>query len=131
MFVRHKRGIRVFPNQVVGHIDERIYGHFLEHIFHSVHGGLWGEMLWNRSFEENSVKGLQFFKDRIEVDMERSDHVYLFGDLQWSDYEFSAEAMRISGNEGFLLVFRARSQKEHYWLNVGGWKDSYHAVEKK
>lgn len=29
-----------------------IYGDFLEHIFHSVHGGLWGEMIWNRSFEE-------------------------------------------------------------------------------
>lgn len=44
--------LRILPRQVTGAIDERIYGHFLEHIFHSVNGGLWGEMVWDRSFED-------------------------------------------------------------------------------
>ncbi|HML74138.1 MAG TPA: alpha-L-arabinofuranosidase C-terminal domain-containing protein [Anaerohalosphaeraceae bacterium] len=43
--------LSVNTEQVVGQIDERIYGHFLEHIYHSVNGGLWGELVWNRSFE--------------------------------------------------------------------------------
>lgn len=33
------------------HIDPRIYSQFLEHIFHSVHGGLWGDQLLNPSLE--------------------------------------------------------------------------------
>jgi alpha-N-arabinofuranosidase len=40
------------PDQAVNRVDEMVYGQFLEHIFHSVNGGLWGEMVWNRSFEE-------------------------------------------------------------------------------
>jgi alpha-N-arabinofuranosidase len=38
-------------------IDEKIYGHFLEHIFHSTNGGLWGDLVWNRSFEYDDVWG--------------------------------------------------------------------------
>jgi alpha-N-arabinofuranosidase len=33
------------------HIDPRIYSQFLEHIFHSVHGGLWGDQILNPSLE--------------------------------------------------------------------------------
>ncbi|MCY3018809.1 MAG: alpha-N-arabinofuranosidase [Planctomycetota bacterium] len=44
--------VTVDPDKVVGHIDERLYGQFLEHIYHSCNGGLWGEVVWNRSFEE-------------------------------------------------------------------------------
>ena len=32
-------------------ISPLVYGHFLEHIYHSANGGLWGELVWNRSFE--------------------------------------------------------------------------------
>lgn len=39
------------PSKCIGQINENIYGHFLEHLFHSVNGGLWGELIWNRSFE--------------------------------------------------------------------------------
>lgn len=44
--------LTVDPDTVVGHIDERLYGQFLEHIYHSCNNGLWGEVVWNRSFEE-------------------------------------------------------------------------------
>ena len=44
--------LTVDPDKVVGPIDERIYGHFLEHIYHFCNGGFWGEVVWNRSFEE-------------------------------------------------------------------------------
>ena len=32
-------------------IDQRIYGQFLEHIFNSVHGGLWGDQILNGTLE--------------------------------------------------------------------------------
>jgi hypothetical protein len=44
--------LTVDPDKVVGHIDGRIYSQFLEHIYHSCNGGLWGDVVWNRSFEE-------------------------------------------------------------------------------
>jgi len=44
--------ITVDAAQVVGHVDEKIYGHFLEHIYHSASAGVWGQVVWNGSFEE-------------------------------------------------------------------------------
>ncbi len=43
------------PDRVVNGIDEKVYGHFLEHIYNSCNGGLWGELIWNRSFEHNAA----------------------------------------------------------------------------
>src|SRR4051794_40998517 len=40
------------PKQVVNGVDEKVYGHFLEHIFHSVNGGVWGGLGLERSFED-------------------------------------------------------------------------------
>jgi alpha-N-arabinofuranosidase len=41
----------VHTDQVVKQIDERVYGQFLEHIFNSVHGGLWGDQILNGTLE--------------------------------------------------------------------------------
>ena len=38
--------ITVDPSKVLHGIDEKIYGHFLEHIYHSCNGGLWGDLIW-------------------------------------------------------------------------------------
>ena len=40
-----------------GRVDERLYGFLLEHLYHSVSNGLWGECVWNRSFEELQAQG--------------------------------------------------------------------------
>jgi hypothetical protein len=45
------------PNEIVCQIDEKICGYFPEHIYHSVNGGLWGERVWNHSFEDVEVVG--------------------------------------------------------------------------
>ena len=55
--------VTVDADRVVNRIDEKIYGHFLEHIFHSVNGGLWGEMVWNRSFEQRDSAGQWLAED--------------------------------------------------------------------
>jgi hypothetical protein len=43
--------LTVDPAKIENRVDEKVYGHFLEHIYHSVNGGLWGELVWDRSFE--------------------------------------------------------------------------------
>lgn len=44
--------VTLIPGKVLNRVDERVYGQFLEHIFHSVNGGLWGELVADRSFED-------------------------------------------------------------------------------
>ena len=44
--------LKIDTTQVVREIDPKVYGQFLEHIYHSVNGGVRGEVVWNRSFEE-------------------------------------------------------------------------------
>ncbi len=43
--------------RVSHHIDKKIYGLLLEHIYHSLSNGLVGENVWNRSFEECRAYG--------------------------------------------------------------------------
>lgn len=123
--------IRVFPDRITGHVDERLYSQFLEHIYHSVHGGLWGEMLWNRSFEENKVSGLQFFKDHIEIDPQDSDNEYLFGDKQWKDYEYTVQAMCLEESLKCRVIFRAQSDVQKISLNLGGKRNTIQFFDNK
>jgi alpha-N-arabinofuranosidase len=123
--------LTINPAQVIHRVDEKIYAHFLEHIYHSVHGGLWGEMVWNRSFEEVPSEGLWSVDNGTLVQEAIAENVRLvFGDLRWSDYEFTLEAQKVDGHEGFLVLFRVQSDRDFYWLNLGGWDNTRHAIER-
>lgn len=117
---------------VVNPIDVKVYGHFLEHIYHSVNGGLWGEMVWNRSFEQASAGGGQWRVDDGEVvqTSPAADVRLPFGDPAWRDYEFSLEAQKTAGAEGFLVLFRVAGDEDFYWVNLGGWGNKRHAIER-
>lgn len=123
--------VSVNADKVAGRIDENIYGHFLEHIFHSVNGGLWGELVWQRSFEGGSKGGKWFAEGGDLVQKTHSDNVrLLFGRREWADYEFTLEAKKIGGGEGFLILFREASKDDFYWCNLGGWGNTLHALER-
>jgi alpha-N-arabinofuranosidase len=119
---------------VLNTIDEKIYGHFLEHIYHSANGGLWGELVWNRSFETSgssgggiwSIEGNELVQSSLSADVHTE-----FGDTAWTDYELTLQAQKTGGNEGFLILFRAPNSDNFYWLNLGGWNNTLHAIEKE
>jgi alpha-N-arabinofuranosidase len=115
---------------VLHSVDEKIYGQFLEHIYHSVNNGLWGDLIWNRSFEHPSGNG-SWYRDGDEiVQSSNNENVrLLFGDVNWQDYEFTLQAKKDGGSEGFLVLFRANGEN-FYWLNLGGWGNTLHAIEK-
>ena len=123
---------------VLNKIDEKVYGHFLEHIYHSVNGGLWGDMIWNRSFEMGSQSSVSSWTidsgsqgdELVQTSLATDIHIE-FGDTNWINYELSLEAMKDSGDEGFLIVFRAPDSNNFYWLNLGGWGNTQHGIEKE
>jgi alpha-N-arabinofuranosidase len=84
--------LTVDPDNVVSEIDEKIYGHFLEHIYHSVNGGLWGELIWNRSFEQNKLGQWTVQDDTIAQESMGTNVRLTFGDPNWRDYEYTLEA---------------------------------------
>src|SRR5690242_10546725 len=47
--------LTVHTGKAIKTIDKRIYGQFLEHIFNSVHGGLWGDQVLNGTLELRPV----------------------------------------------------------------------------
>ncbi|MBN1131990.1 MAG: DUF1080 domain-containing protein [Bacteroidales bacterium] len=121
----------VNPDNVLHTIDKKVYGHFLEHIYNSVNGGLWGEQVWNRSFEmTGSLEGIWEIEDETIFQSSLAENIRLmFGDKAWADYELSLQAKRTDGAEGFLVMFRADGDN-FYWFNAGGWSNTSHAIEK-
>ncbi len=123
--------LKVNPDKVLHRVDEKVYGHFLEHIYHSINGGLWGELVWNRSFEDAN-----FGQWKVEGDVIRQtgfdiDQRLPFGDSGWTDFEYTLEAKKTGGVEGFLILFRAKNDKEFYWANLGGWGNTRHGIERR
>lgn len=122
---------------VIQKIDEKIYSHFLEHIYNSCNGGLWGELVWNRSLEAGKISGWRFEDGVLKQDTLATDCRYVLGaDLQgdspWTDYDVRVLAKKISGQEGFLVMFRvSQDGSSYYWLNLGGWNNQYVAIEKE
>lgn len=127
---QQKVSLSIDPATVLNRVDEKIYGHFLEHIYHSCHGGLWGDLVWNRSFEQNPF-GQWAIQDGQIVQEGMGTNVRLtFGDEGWRDYEYTLEAKKTGGQEGFLILFRVKNDKEFYWCNLGGWNNERHAIER-
>jgi len=124
--------ITMDPSTIVGTIDENIYGHFYEHIYHSANGGLWGDMIWNRSFEEYPSKGNWTISEgELKQSNLITDVKLFFGSKEWKDYEFTLEAKHTDGYEGFLILVRASNDQNFYWYNIGGWGNTQSALEKE
>jgi alpha-L-arabinofuranosidase len=122
--------LTLHPERVLNQVDEKVYGHFLEHIYHSVNGGLWGELIWNRSFEENDAGQWEVGDGCVVQKSLAADQRLTFGNPDWEDYEFTLEAFKTGGNEGFLVLFRVRNEKDFYWCNLGGWGNKWHSLER-
>jgi alpha-L-arabinofuranosidase len=50
------------------------------------------------------------------------------GKPQWRDYTLNVKARKISGREGFLIMFDAEERGKNWW-NLGGWGNREHGLE--
>jgi alpha-L-arabinofuranosidase len=53
----------------------------------------------------------------------------LAGDKKWTDYTLTLKARKISGAEGFLILFRINGDEDRIWWNIGGWGNTQDAIE--
>ena len=124
-------------DKTIQQIDERIYSHFLEHIYNSCNGGLWGELVWNRSLEAGKDAGWVFEDGVLKQTTRATDCRFLLGvkeesESPWTDYDVRVLAKKVAGSEGFLVLFRAApDMSSYYWLNLGGWENRFVAIEKQ
>lgn len=51
------------------------------------------------------------------------------GERDWTDYTLTLKARKISGEEGFLILFRIFGDDDRTWWNIGGWVNESDAVE--
>ena len=51
------------------------------------------------------------------------------GDTQWTDYTYHVQARKLSGREGFLIVFHFQNANNYLWWNIGGWGNTHTAIE--
>jgi alpha-L-arabinofuranosidase len=51
------------------------------------------------------------------------------GDTAWGDYTFSVKARKISGSEGFLILFHSAGRDSYFQWNVGGWDNTRSALQ--
>jgi len=52
------------------------------------------------------------------------------GNKEWKNYTIHVKAKKNSGREGFLIMFGVKDFDNFYWWNIGGWGNSYTAIEK-
>jgi alpha-L-arabinofuranosidase len=51
------------------------------------------------------------------------------GNTNWANYTITLRARKVSGSEGFLILFNWQDDNNWTWLNIGGWGNTQHAVE--
>ena len=51
------------------------------------------------------------------------------GDPTWTDYVYTLKARKISGLEGFMIMFHVRGTDDFLWWNIGGWNNSRTVIE--
>jgi alpha-N-arabinofuranosidase len=94
-------------------VDPKIYGQFLE----PANGGVWGEVVSNRSFEETLAEGE--WKVNGGVLEAAGDARLRFGAEAWRDCELTVDVMRPSGNGVISVGATVSEQMENgRWYNV-------------
>lgn len=52
------------------------------------------------------------------------------GSADWTDYTYSVKARKLSGAEGFLVLFHVQNRDDFIWWNIGGWQNSRSGLER-
>lgn len=97
-----------------------------------------GKILYSSDFAKNGKKGWRFPTggDWMAADgvLRQTSNTNgaraVIGDAKWKDYTLTLKARKLSGHEGFLILFGLQGRATHKsWWNIGGWGNRRHALE--
>lgn len=76
------------------------------------------------------VRGDWSIKDGVyQQRSEDRDLRSVAGDPNWTDYTVTLKARKVSGREGFLILFNVKDENNWIWWNLGGWGNRWHGLE--
>jgi alpha-L-arabinofuranosidase len=58
-----------------------------------------------------------------------TDHRATYGSNTWNNYTYTLRAMKLSGSEGFLIMFNVLDSNNYMWWNIGGWNNTQTGIE--
>lgn len=126
--------VQVDATQIENRIDQKVYGILLEHLFHSVSNGLWGEEVWNRSFEELLAYGNWQVNNKGEVTLDAlGQSMADFRICRGRDYEVCMDVMRVEGDGPILIGVRDQNRERmltnRIYCYLGAAQNSKHLLE--
>jgi alpha-L-arabinofuranosidase len=65
----------------------------------------------------------------LQQSAEKEFILAIAGDKSWKDYTLTLKARKISGAEGFLILFRIGDSEDRTWWNIGGWGNTADGIE--
>jgi alpha-N-arabinofuranosidase len=108
--------LTVNTGTVLRAIDPKIYGQSLEPVV----GGLWGDVVRNRSFEDTLTEGeWKVNRGVLEAAGGKGQSRFRFGAETWRDYELSVDLMRPAG-EGVVAIAWRSNGNANFALSMGG-----------
>jgi alpha-L-arabinofuranosidase len=112
--------IKINSSSPSGFIDPKIYGQLFEHIYFSADGGLWGEMIAERSFEPEQYPGISPRDGFFDGWYENDEQILVSPTL----YEQPIPVITAQGNSYIInsdIKWRGYKLARHMWS--GGYAD--------
>jgi alpha-L-arabinofuranosidase len=95
-----------------------------------------GATLYQSNFAANGTNGWQVYNGTWSATNGVYQQTALItdcwsttGNTNWSNYTISLEARKVTGSEGFLVLFDWQDDNNFLWFNVGGWNNTLDGVE--
>ncbi|MDE6412818.1 MAG: carbohydrate binding domain-containing protein [Eubacterium sp.] len=85
---------------------------------------------WDRVTDgEWSVADGKLRQATTEMEYSENGSVVYFGEDDWSNYTFTVDAVKLDGQEGFLIPFGVESKETNYFWNIGGWNNTVSCLQ--
>jgi alpha-N-arabinofuranosidase len=122
--------VTVKTDVVANTIHKHVYGHFFEHIYHSANNGLWGDVVWNRSFEQNreNIMGSPGWSCEANILSYTGNEPQsrLSGGFEFRDLDYSVDVRKSPGDGAIRIFFRGNVS-----LSLGAENNTVHTLESR
>lgn len=85
---------------------------------------------WNKANDgEITVKSGALLNDATEMPYSLTGSVAYTGFDEWTNYTYTVDATKISGNEGFIIPFAVKDHDNCWFWNIGGWDNTVSCLQ--